>query len=55
MKFEFHFLRNWKSVGTKVHGFFTFHGFKKNRPNDQLPDGLLAQLVMTSADTGAAL
>ena len=28
---------------------FTFHGFKKNRPNDQLPDGLLAQLVMTSA------
>ena len=28
---------------------FTFHGFKKNRPNDQFPDGLLAQLVMTSA------
>ena len=28
---------------------FTFHRFKKNRPNDQLPDGLLAQLVMTSA------
>ena len=28
---------------------FTFHGFKKNRPNDQLPDGLLTQLVMTSA------
>ena len=27
----------------------TFHGFKKNRPNDQFPDGLLAQLVMTSA------
>ena len=28
---------------------FTFHGFKKNRPNDQFPDGLLAELVMTSA------
>ena len=28
---------------------FTFHAFKKNRPNDQPPDGLLAQLVMTSA------
>ena len=28
---------------------FTFYGFNKNRPNDQLPDGLLAQLVMTSA------
>ena len=27
----------------------TFHGFKKNRPNDQFPDGLLAQLIMTSA------
>ena len=25
--------------------FFTFHGFIKTRPNDQLPDGLLAQLV----------
>ena len=24
---------------------FTFHGFIKNRPNDQLPIGLLAQLV----------
>ena len=28
---------------------FTFHGFEKNRPNDQLPVGLLTQLVMTSA------
>ena len=41
-------LDNKKIIAVKlcIHSFiFTFHLFMKNRPNDQLPVGLLAQLV----------